>query len=112
MDELLTMNDRIERFGKLKSFLGGLLSQTNITPSDFVDISALTDGNRNCCTVTICLRWDAVGKLSIRPQKALADLRALTERGLDPIGAVECQGQGQGEQVEVEQCQGEFLIFG
>ena len=81
MDQLLTMDDRIERFGKLKSFLGGLLCQANSTPSDFVDISARTDGNRNCCTVTICLRWDAVGKLSVRSQKALADLRALTERG-------------------------------
>ena len=81
MDKLLTLDDRIERFGKLKSFLGGLLSQTNSTPSDFVDISAQTDGNRDGCTVTICLRWDAVGKLSIRSQKALADLRALTERG-------------------------------
>ena len=88
------MNDVTERFGKLKSFLGGLLSQTNITPSDFVDISALTDGNMDCCTVTIYLRWDAVGKLSIRSQKALADLRSLTDRGLDPLGAVEGPGPG------------------
>ena len=81
VDNLLTMNDRVERFGKLKSFLGGLLSQTNSTPSDFVDISAHSDGNMDCCTVKICLRWDAVEKLSIRSQKALADLRSLTERG-------------------------------
>ena len=111
MDELLTINDRIERFGKLKSFLGGLLSQANSTPSDFVDISARTDGNMDCCTVTICLRWDAVGKLSIRSQKALANLRSLTERGLDPIGAVEGQGEqvqtGQVEQVQTGQGQGQ-----
>ena len=75
------MTDRIERFGKLKSFLGGLLSQANITPSEFVDISARKDGNRDCCTVTISLRWDAVGKLSIRSQQALGELQGLTDRG-------------------------------
>ena len=73
------MNDRIERFATLKSFLGGLLSQANSIPSDFVDISARTDAD--CCTVTISLRWDAVGKLSIRSQEALAELEALTDRG-------------------------------
>ena len=73
------MNDRIERFTKLKSFLGGILSSTNIIPSDFVDISARTE--LDGCTLRICLGWDGVGKLSVRSQEALAELRVLTEGG-------------------------------